>query len=683
MTSPKPRPKRGAISEAVRIIVYIVVLTTSLSYWNNATTISYHSGKGTSSTGCTASNDSELSNTTLTFWREQADNAKQNSDALEKQVHERTQERDLAQSNARTTLESKDSMIANLKTQLQALEKEKSHLKESIEKEHKHTEELLKQKESIENELKHAEELLKQKESIENALKHAEKLLKQKESIEKEHKHSEELVKQKDNDETKNQNRDNAKNQDNAKQNHSKDTSANVQQPNTETGTEEVKTATSKDPQPNSKAEALESNTAKVEIAHNPDGSMASDISSMYHLPDQSKVVVELRSDARCPRPYLVGRLSGPALVRLAWTWSSGNGNSGSVMTGSYNVPDNGEYFLEILVVHCNDFSYGVRSALEDRDNLKSPTLKVTGEPNPLTFNFQPVCTEDPLKGRLTSKTASILVVQNGNTYGEVVPGFWKKTAKVKATALQTRVQPELCFHEFVEKKNLSQVCHEQVQLDRFLDYEFEWSSSMKHPSAEVVQQSSLTTICIAGWSHARRLYGAAGAMGFTRKHNYNITTEWVKARYPHDVAHVKQINFMKEKNCSSLIIGVTQWPASYDGKHPTLLGDYYKDLKDMVQAVRTAIPGLSLFFRSVHTNALMGSTVMCPPKDWRTGTAMNGYNEVIKQVCQEMNIQFLDATFLTAPVWDASPDYTHLDERTSNAEILYLASSALLFREK
>ncbi|CAB9497858.1 expressed unknown protein [Seminavis robusta] len=588
------QPRGGAIRESVRLLVYVVVLTTgtALSYWStpllnwmnvNATTTTKVNGTSTSSSGYT---------------------------------------------NTTTPLESKDSMIVDLlKQQMQELEKEKSNLKESLERERKHSEELLKEKESIEKEHMHAEELLKQNESIEK----------------------------------------------------------NHQQPQTETGLEEVKTATSIDPQPNTKVESLESNTAKVEIAPNPDGSMASDISSMYHLPDQSRVVVELRSDARCPRPYLVGRLSGPALVRLAWTWSSGNGKSGSVMTGTYDVPDNGEYFLEILVVHCNDFSYGVRSALEDRDNLKSPTLKVTGEPNPLTFNFQPVCTEDPFKGRLTSKTASILIAQNGNTDGEVVPGFWKKTDKVKATVLHTRLQPELCYHEFMAQQNLSQICHEQVQLDRFLDYEFEWSSSMKHLSAEAVQQSSLTTICIAGWSHARLLVNVSTTMGFRpvnpTQNLYNITTKWVKAKYPLDV--VNQVNFMKEKNCSSLIIGVTQWPASYDGNRPTLLGDYYKDLKDMVQAVRTAIPGLSLFFRSVHITPLMGSAIMCPPKDWRTGTAMNGYNEVIQQVCQEMNIQFLDATFLTAPVWDASPDYNHLDERTSNAEILYLASSALLLRGK
>jgi hypothetical protein len=37
-----------------------------------------------------------------------------------------------------------------------------------------------------------------------------------------------------------------------------------------------------------------------------------------------------------------------------------------------------------------------------------------------------------------------------------------------------------------------------------------------------------------------------------------------------------------------------------------------------------------------------------------------------------------LDATFVTAPVWDAPPDFDHLDERTSDAEILSLTGSAL-----
>jgi hypothetical protein len=156
----------------------------------------------------------------------------------------------------------------------------------------------------------------------------------------------------------------------------------------------------------------------------------------------------------------------------------------------------------------------------------------------------------------------------------------------------------------------------------------------------------------------------------------YNVSVEWVQARYPGDV--VQQIEFMKETNCSSLVIGVVQWPASYDRKEPTKLGQYYQELTEMIHNVKKEVPGMKLFFRSAHTNALMGSTVQCPPTDWRTPTAMSGYNEVVQQVCLDTKTPFLDATFLTAPVWDASPDYTHLDTRTSNIEILYLTASAL-----
>jgi hypothetical protein len=79
-----------------------------------------------------------------------------------------------------------------------------------------------------------------------------------------------------------------------------------------------------------------------------------------------------------------------------------------------------------------------------------------------------------------------------------------------------------------------------------------------------------------------------------------------------------------------------------------------------------------------VHTNPLNSRSIECPPGDWRSPTAMNGYSEVIQHVCREMNISFLDATFVTAPVWDASPDFNHLDERTSDAEVLFLTGSAL-----
>ena len=52
-------------------------------------------------------------------------------------------------------------------------------------------------------------------------------------------------------------------------------------------------------------------------IGIHPESSLFEDVISIEHDPDQSALMVRLNKDGRCPRPYLVARLSGPALVSV------------------------------------------------------------------------------------------------------------------------------------------------------------------------------------------------------------------------------------------------------------------------------------------------------------------------------------------------------------------------------
>jgi hypothetical protein len=416
----------------------------------------------------------------------------------------------------------------------------------------------------------------------------------------------------------------------------------------------------------------------KVEILRDPNATIASDIASIYHFPDQSTIVVDFHARARCPRPYLMGRISGPALIALQWKWSresSADNISATTMYGIYSTPVIGKYFLEIMVVHCNNFAHGIKTALEDADITAIDILNATGQHNPLTFDFKPVCVEDPLNGRITDKAAMITVEKKTE---KLLQGFWRKAAKVETPRpVFTRFQLPVCHQsrkDRASKRNLSQVCLEQPGLDQFRNYDFEWSPSLQLNASYLIHahslQTNLTRVCYAGSSHSRTMLQAARRLGLSH------TVKWVLAKYPKDVT--KLIPVLHEAQCGSLVVGVVQWPASFDQNHPTKLGQYYQELKDMVLQLQQERPGMKLFFRSVHSMALYANQLVCPPGDWRTPTAMNGYSEVIQHVCREMNITFLDTTFLTAPVWDAAPDWCHLDDRTSNAEVLFLTGSAL-----
>ena len=50
-------------------------------------------------------------------------------------------------------------------------------------------------------------------------------------------------------------------------------------------------------------------------LAINPDSVIARDIISIWHNVTSSKICIRLRGGARCPRPSLVGRLSGKTVV--------------------------------------------------------------------------------------------------------------------------------------------------------------------------------------------------------------------------------------------------------------------------------------------------------------------------------------------------------------------------------
>jgi hypothetical protein len=124
----------------------------------------------------------------------------------------------------------------------------------------------------------------------------------------------------------------------------------------------------------------------------NPNSTMAGDITSILHLPNKSTVQVNIKAGARCPHPYLVGRLSGPALVILQWHWSQNETDNTTIMNGIYHVPTEGKYYLEIVVVFCNNFMYNYNNSVDNNVSEKEPNYS-----NMLNYdyNFQKDCVED------------------------------------------------------------------------------------------------------------------------------------------------------------------------------------------------------------------------------------------------------------------------------------------------
>ena len=107
------------------------------------------------------------------------------------------------------------------------------------------------------------------------------------------------------------------------------------------------------------------------------------------------------------------------------------------------------------------------------------------------------------------------------------------------------------------------------------------------------------------------------------------------------------------------------------------------EELKQMITRLRQheQTKQMKLFLRSIHYNGLGYRYTHCPPNDWRNPFVIDGYNTIIERACQEMNVTFLDTRFISSPLWDSAPDWSHLLHPINVAELNYMAAMTLNVR--
>jgi hypothetical protein len=233
------------------------------------------------------------------------------------------------------------------------------------------------------------------------------------------------------------------------------------------------------------------------------ESSMQSDVDSIQHVTDQSQVLVNIKPNARCPRPFLVGRLSGPALIKLE-NWTFHDSGLGTTLTGTYRAPLAGKYFLEIIAIYCNDFSYNLAS-----------------------FDIHTTCVEDPRQGknRLTSADAYISV----SAVTDTRPGFWANKNANESSPVFTRYQPPECHSK---GEPVPSYCAAVTSLEHVGHYDFKWQQEMDFAQ---MQQTRPTTVCYAGFSHARSIFEGWNALRLNSpQYAYlNVSLGWIKTKYP------------------------------------------------------------------------------------------------------------------------------------------------------
>jgi len=176
----------------------------------------------------------------------------------------------------------------------------------------------------------------------------------------------------------------------------------------------------------------------RIPIPSNSNSTIVSDIKDIWHAPEKLAICVSIKSDARCPHPALLGRLSGPALALLEWTEEESENNGTFIHCGSYKEQwlEVGTYFLDIIVLFCNDFGI---DALRREQN----------ESAWLSYNFEKDCMEDPNFNRITGAKSYVMIEKNltHQTPHLAQMGRWVSNtpSQSEPEPLHTRYQPEDC----------------------------------------------------------------------------------------------------------------------------------------------------------------------------------------------------------------------------------------------
>jgi hypothetical protein len=356
----------------------------------------------------------------------------------------------------------------------------------------------------------------------------------------------------------------------------------------------------------------IESTT--IPLAKSDKSMLAHDIESILHIPEKSIIVLNLKSQRECLHPHLIGRMSGPMLVKLVWTTSYEDSN---VIVGRYNN-DNvyapllpGKYYLEIIATMYNQHT------------VHTPHVNVTR-----------MCMIDPSRHRLTKDGVYINVlpsspsmVSDNESSATSIIGRWYDASPAGNNnstylPLYTRYQPQNCRGD----KSTSPRCSKATDIERFTPYKFNFTNQI---DIKKLLEGRQEKICFVGASHSRMLIRhskaletilndndssnsssskslpikwTGNAFGLNSSLGEILQFDFVEAKFASNLTNRKKIYEIRNKNCTKVIIGTGQWDAGWPGNDLTSFTEYEHTLKQvMVLMLRYLPPSMHVYYRSVQ----------------------------------------------------------------------------------
>ena len=424
------------------------------------------------------------------------------------------------------------------------------------------------------------------------------------------------------------------------------------------------------------------------------------EVDYILHHPGERKIVIHLKkSERECRNPRFLGRLSGPYVSLIEWEHQIYQNRSQTIIqnktsiTGIYDLPFGGKYFIEIIGLLCNDLN-------RDTD-----------------FNDISLCLEDPSCNRLTANGSYITVPPETSSLQKKKPqeGYWQWVGDGDPVPLYTRHQgqPDICKLDDVKMNS----CRKAASLDRFTHYQFKWQIPSEQwqlnnyyenefMSPVDKQNINQTTICLIGMSHSKIMKDQMRVLLLEHNMSNAVKVEHFFLERPRHMT--KTLGGRIKSICNVTLVASGQWAAAgarlinietggavldidsinYTTVKPrifwgnaTLFCAYEHELESAIRVLKEN--NVSFAFRQIHYNTLGYTKTWCKKdkiQDHRWPPIIDGYNDIIKKIATQHSIPFFDSRGIVDPLWDSAPDTNHYDNDVGMTESLWFLRKMLDF---
>jgi hypothetical protein len=426
-------------------------------------------------------------------------------------------------------------------------------------------------------------------------------------------------------------------------------------------------------------------NTAIDTLLLNNKSSIASDVAFIVHDLNKRIVRVEMKPERKCSDPSFVVRLSGTALHKLKFAGQKKMELSGNTayFFSYHPIMDAGQYFVEVLVVYCDEFKPDAFTDLcvispQNAQNILTvptpvqltvtkPTLSESYSESESQSVYHEVRSPAPrwvLTGSKGASDLSTSITTSNSTLISPLPTRYQRMCGSKLCPLDHK-SGSLAQHRRYRLVGQPDWFPLLQQLTTQLE-PFKWHLQESAGGGEgsgIIHYRSIN-ICFFGDSHTRmllnamqELYRAHFVKGFVPLVYPVLNFKYTNVKFP----HMFQTADLHSMQCSVVLLTSGQWmvsPLTNSVYNRTFLEQELHRMMDRATPPLYTGPA-KLFLRSENYNG-MGFLQNCSVRDFRTPPVFDMVNSVIRAEAKARAVPFIDLNDIMGPMWDAAEDFCH-----------------------